>query len=370
MKVPSKKILFSGNEAMAEAAVLAGCDFYAGYPITPQNELIAYMAKRMRQEQRVFIQAESELAAINMVFGAAATGARAMTSSSSPGISLKQEGISYLAGVELPAVIINVMRGGPGLGNIASSQADYFQATCGGGHGDYFTPVVAPWSVQEAAELVSLAFDLADKYRNPVLVLADAIIGQMMEPAEITKAKSQEEKVNPDRIIGISLDKNAKVLKKPWALTGCLGRKPNIIRSLLLKEGALQKHNEKLRKKWELISEREQRFDSYRTEGARYLLAAYGSQSRIAKQAVDILRSRKIPAGLFRPISLWPYPEKGLKMAAKKAEKVLVVEQSLGQMVRDVRLALPEKEVLFLGKAGGGIPQAEEIVKFLTKKIA
>lgn len=343
------KVLMSGNEAMGEAAVLAGCSLYAGYPITPQNELTAYMAKRMREEQRVFIQAESELAAINMVFGASASGVRAMTSSSSPGISLKQEGISYLAGCQLPAVIINVMRGGPGLGNISSSQSDYFQATRGGGHGDYFTPVLAPWSVEEAMKLVILAFDLADYYRNPVLVLADAIIGQIMEPVELSFKRAFKKKLP----------------KKSWALTGAKKRPANVITSLFLKEGSLQKHNEKLREKWEKIRNNEQRFATYKVKDAKYLIIAYGSQARIAFEAVDILRKQKIKTGLFRPISLWPYPEKGLKEIAKGVKKILVVEQSLGQMVEDVKLTLPFKEISFLGKAGGGIPEAEEIVKLI-----
>jgi 2-oxoglutarate ferredoxin oxidoreductase subunit alpha len=349
----SDKVLMAGNEAMGEAAIRAGCQFYAGYPITPQNELTAYMAKRMPEEKRVFIQAESELAAVNMVFGAAASGVRAMTSSSSPGISLKQEGISYLAGCELPAVVINVMRGGPGLGNIASSQADYFQATRGGGHGDYFTPVLAPFSVEEAVKLVMLAFDLADYYRNPVLILADAIIGQMMEAVSFP-SQSEFKK-------GLPL--------KPWALTGARKREPNIIRSLFLKEGVLQQHNEELRKKWEKIKREEQRFSLYRTEDAKYLIVAYGSQARITCEAVDILREEKIKVGLFRPITLWPYPDRGLKEVTKRIKKILVVEQSLGQMVEDVRLSLPAKEIYFLGKAGGGIPRAGEIVQFIKRKM-
>lgn len=341
----------AGNEAMAEAAIRAGCGFYAGYPITPQNELIAYMAKKMKPRNRVFIQAESEIAAINMVFGASAAGVRAMTSSSSPGISLKQEGISYLAGASLPAVIINVMRGGPGLGSIGSSQSDYFQATRGGGHGDYFTLTLAPWSVDEAARLVMLAFDLADYYRNPTLILADAIIGQMMEPVDLILKKEFKKKIP----------------KKNWALTGAKGRSPNIIRSFFLKEGLLETYNEYLRKKWNNIRKNEQRFSTYKTDKNKYLIVAYGSQARIVREAVDILRKENIKVGLFRPISLWPYPEKGLKRLAKGVKKVVVVEQSLGQMVEDVKLALPGKEVVFLGKAGGGIPQAKEIINFIKR---
>ena len=345
------KVLMSGNEAMAESAMKAGCDFYAGYPITPQNEIPAYMAIRMREEKRVFIQAESELAAINMVFGAAAAGCRALTSSSSPGVSLKQEGISYLAGAELPAVIINVMRGGPGLGNIASSQSDYFQSTRGGGHGDYFTPTLAPWSAEEAAECMMLSFDLADYYRTPVLVLADAIIGQMMEPVSLPARSSFKKKIP----------------QKLWALSGAKGRSPNIVKSFFLKEGGLEIHNQKLKSKWEKIKKNEQRSASYKIDDAKYLIVAYGSEARIAWEAVDMLREQKIKAGLFRPVSLWPYPETALKKYAKRAKKIFVVEQSLGQMVDDVRLALPGKDIKFLGKTGGGIPSVSDIVKFVKK---
>lgn len=345
------KLFMSGNEAMGEAAIRSGCQFYAGYPITPQNELIAYMARRMRETRRVFIQAESEIAAINMVFGASAAGVRAMTSSSSPGISLKQEGISYLAGAQLPAVIINVMRGGPGLGNIASSQSDYFQATRGGGHGDYFTPVFSPWSVEESAELVMFAFDLADYYRNPVLILADAIIGQMMEPLSFP-----------------SLSGFRKTLpQKDWALTGAKNRASNVIKSFFLKEGDLETHNSILEKKWERIKENEQRYTTYKTSDAKYLIVSYGSQARISREAIDILREEGMKIGLFRPVSLWPYPQNGLRKISQKIEKIFVIEQSLGQMVEDVMLTLPAKEVFFLGRTGGGIPLSSEIVAFVKK---
>jgi 2-oxoglutarate ferredoxin oxidoreductase subunit alpha len=336
---------------MAEAAVTAGCHFYAGYPITPQNEIPSYMAKRMHELGRVFVQAESELSAINMVFGASAAGMRALTSSSSPGISLKQEGISYIAGAELPAVIINVMRGGPGLGNIGSSQSDYFQSTRGGGHGDYFTPVLAPFSPEEAAKLVLLGFDMADFYRTPVLILADAIVGQMMEGLEFP-SKS---------------DFNKKLPPKNWALTGKSNRPANIAKSFFLKEGALQAHNERLNAKWEKIKQNEQRSATYKTEDAKYLIVAYGSEARIAEEAVETLRAKNIKTGLFRPVTLWPYPEKNLKAVSKNIKKVFVVEQSLGQMVEDVRLSIPHKEIHFLGKGGGGIPLACEIVKFVEK---
>lgn len=341
----------TGNEAMAESAVRSGCQLYAGYPITPQNELTAYMAKRMPEKKRIFIQAESELAAINMVYGAAAVGRRAMTSSSSPGISLKQEGISYLAGSQLPAVIINVVRGGPGLGNIASSQSDYFQATRGGGHGDYYTPVLAPAGVQEAAELTSYAFDLADSYQTPVLILADAIIGQMMEPVTLSALRSVYRG------------------RKDWVLGKRKVKSQNIIRSLFIKEGALEAHNQKLLAKWEKIKKNQQKYSVYKAKDADYLIIAYGSQARIAQAAVDNLRKQKIKAGLFRPVSLWPYPDKALKEIAKGVKKILVVEQSLGQMVEDVRLTLCNSKIYFMGRAGGGIPQETEIVSWIKKNL-
>lgn len=347
----NRRLLMSGNEAMAEAAIFANCQFYAGYPITPQNELTAYMAKRMPEEKRVFIQAESEIAAINMVFGAAATGKRALTSSSSPGVSLKQEGISYLAGAELPAVVINVARGGPGLGNISSAQGDYFQSTRGGGHGDYYTPVLAPSGVQEAVELVCLAFDLADFYRTPVLVLADAIVGQMMEPMDFNFKKPF----------------NKKIPSKAWALGKGKKGMPNVTKSFFLEEGLLEAHNRHLSCKWEKIKKAEQKYATYQVKDAKYLIVAYGSQARIAKKAVDILQREGIPVGLFRPISLWPYPDKALRRAAKETKRVFVVEQSLGQMVEDVRLSLSGCNILFFGKAGGGIPQEDQIMKWVKK---
>ncbi|MBU1122502.1 MAG: 3-methyl-2-oxobutanoate dehydrogenase subunit VorB [Candidatus Omnitrophota bacterium] len=346
------KVLMSGNEAMGEAALRVGCKFYAGYPITPQNELTAYMARYM-VGKGVFIQSESELAAISMVMGAAASGTRSMTSSSSPGISLKQEGISYMAGCQLPAVIINVMRGGPGLGNINSSQSDYFQSTRGGGHGDYYTPVLAPHTVDEAIRLVMLAFDMADYYRTPVLILADAIIGQMMEPASFP-AKSEFDKPR---------------LPKSWALTGAKDREPNVVRSLFIKEGSLTQHNENLKNKWQQIREAEQRYDQYKIEGAQYLIVAYGSQARIAREVVDVLREEGINIGLFRPISLWPYPVTAIQRAAASVDHVFVVEQSMGQMVEDVRLSLPNKKVHFYGKAGGDIPRTKEIMEYVKSEM-
>jgi len=275
-----------------------------------------------------------------------------MTSSSSPGISLKQEGISYIAGAELPCLIINVMRGGPGLGNIAPSQSDYFQATKGGGHGDYHLIVLAPWSVQEAVELVSLSFDLADKYRNPSMILADAILGQMMEPVSLPEYK------------------DLKTLpSKDWVLDGAKNRPARVIRSFRMYEGELEEHNEWLRAKYRLIQRKEQRSQSYHTRDAQFLVVSFGSQARISYEAVRILRQQGIKAGLFRPVTLWPFPERTLGKEARRVKKILVVEQSLGQMIEDVKLTLPDKEVLFMGKAGGGIIQSSEIIKFAKKYI-
>lgn len=348
----NNKILISGNEAIGEGAIQAGCTFYAGYPITPQNELTAYMARRMSEEKRVFIQAESELAAINMVFGAAAAGVRAMTSSSSPGISLKQEGISYIAGAELPAVIVNVMRGGPGLGNIAPAQSDYFQATRSGGHGDYHSIVLAPASIQEAYDLTRLAFELADKYRNSAIILGDGMLGQMMEPLEIRKS-----------------DAKIKNYKKPWALTGCKGRPANVIRSLYLGEGELEKLNLTLQKKYRTIEEKEERYEGLFLDDARIILVAYGTMARFAKSVVKALRNKGKKIGLIRPVSLWPFPKNifsrytlGPRQCNKKLT-FLVIEMSYGQMVEDVRLALNGAHpVEFFGRSGGSIPSEEEII--------
>jgi len=341
----SKKVLMCGNDACGEGAVLAGCRFYAGYPITPQNELTAYMAKRMNEKNGVFIQAESELAAISMVFGAAAAGFRAMTSSSSPGISLKQEGISYLAGCELPCVIVNMQRGGPGLGNIAPSQGDYFQAVKGGGHGDYKLTVFAPSSAQELLDFTFLAFELADKYRNPVFILGDGLIGQMMEPVKI------------------DLDIEPKIQPKPWALTGCKGREPNVIKSLILGDGLLEEHNKRLQEKFDLIKRQEVRAEALHIKDSEIILVAYGSAARIAKGAVEMARTKGIKAGMIRPITLWPFPEKLIEEACGTAKKFLVVEMNAGQMVEDVRLAINGKaKVDFYGRMGGGIPTEEEIL--------
>jgi 2-oxoglutarate ferredoxin oxidoreductase subunit alpha len=338
-----KKILISGNEAIAQGAIQAGCSFYAGYPITPQNELIAYMAKHMLKNG-VFIQAESELAAINMVYGASAAGVRAMTSSSSPGISLKQEGISYIAGAQLPAVIVNIMRGGPGLGNIAPAQSDYFQATRGGGHGDYHLIVLAPGSVQEAYDLTQTSFDLADKYRIPVMILGDGILGQMMEPVRLSIKKIK-----------------ANTFKR-WALTGCKGRKPNIVKSFFLREGALEEANLKLQSNYEIIRKEEVRYEGLFLSDAKVILVAYGTMARIAKSAINQLRSVGKKVGLIRPISLWPFPQKPFNLKNKNV-KYLVLEMSYGQMLEDVQLAVGGRQrIEFLGRSGGGVPSEEQII--------
>jgi 2-oxoglutarate ferredoxin oxidoreductase subunit alpha len=341
-----QKILMCGNEALAEAAIIAGCDAYFGYPITPQNEIPEYMSKRMPEEGRVFIQSESELAAINMVFGASATGKRAMTTSSSPGISLMQEGMSYLAGAELPSVIVNVMRGGPGLGNIAPSQGDYFQATRGGGHGDYRTIVLGPSSVQELVDCMPLAFDLADQYRTPVLVLADGILGQMMEPVTFNK--------KPRR----------KLPLKDWALTGADNRKQNIVRSLWLKEGVVEQHNYDLQAKYKEIEKNEILCEQYEVDDADIVVVAYGIAARIVRGAVSKARQEGIKVGWIRPITLWPFPAEQISRAADNFKIFLTVELSCGQMVEDVKLAVAGKvPVLFYGRPGGGVPTVEQVLE-------
>lgn len=345
-----------GNEALAEAAILAGCDAYFGYPITPQNEIPAYMSRRMPEEGRVFVQSESELAAINMVFGASATGKRAMTSSSGPGISLMQEGISYLAGAELPAVVVNIMRGGPGLGNISPAQSDYFQATRGGGHGDYRTIVLAPSSVQEMVDCMLLAFDLADQYRMTVLVLADGILGQMMEPIVLEKKPSRE------------------LPPKDWALTGAKGREQNIVRSLWLGEGVLEKHNNKLKAKYEQIEKNEVLCEQYEVDDAEIVVVAYGISARIVRGAAAKAREEGIKVGWIRPITLWPFPTEQISKVADEFRIFLTVEMSAGQMVEDVKLAVAGRApVVFYGRPGGSVPTVDELldkIKQLTLKNA
>ncbi len=347
----SKKFLLSGNEATGEAAISAGCRFYFGYPITPQNQLTEYMSKRMSEVGGTFIQAESELAAINMVFGASLAGKRVMTTSSSPGISLKQEGISYLAGCQLPSVIVNMNRAGPGLGDVTPSQGDYFQATRGGGHGDYRTITLAPSSVQELYDLTYLAFDLADRYRNPSLILGDGLLAQVMEPVSLKPEKK-------------------RFIDKPWALTGCKGRKPQSIKSLFLKPGALEKHNWKLAKKYSEIERKEKQWEEFLTKDAEILIVAYGSCARISKGTIEEGRKNGLNLGLFRPISLWPFPYQELSKVAERVKKIFVFEMNLGQMLEDVKLAIgKEKPIFFYGRPGGGIPTPEEMLNFIKLKL-
>ncbi|MFP4015755.1 MAG: 3-methyl-2-oxobutanoate dehydrogenase subunit VorB [Halanaerobiales bacterium] len=346
-----EKKLMKGNEAIAEAAVKAGCRYFFGYPITPQNALPEYMSHRLPEVGGVFLQAESEVAAINMVYGAAGAGARVLTSSSSPGISLKMEGISYIAGAELPCVIVNIMRAGPGLGGIQPSQSDYFQATKGGGHGDYHMTVLAPSSVQEAVDLTMEAFDIADYYRNPVMILGDGVIGQMMEAVSFRK------KVNPEDL-----------LEKRWATKGAEGRKPNIINSLILDPEKLEKHNLKMKNKYDEMKEREVRYELYRMEDAELAVVAYGTTARISISAVDMARKQGLKVGLIRPISLYPFPEKIISETTSKIKAYLTVEMSTGQMVEDVRLSVNGgRPVYFYGRTGGMVPTAEAIFSEIRK---
>ena len=339
-----EKMLMKGNEAIAEAAIQAGCRFFFGYPITPQNQIPEYMSQRMPKEGGCYLQAESEVAAINMVYGAAGAGARVMTSSSSPGISLKQEGISYIVGAELPCVIVNMVRGGPGLGSIQPAQSDYFQSTRGGGHGDYRMVVFAPASVQEAVELTQLAFDVADRYRNPVMVMGDGLIGQMMEPVQM-----------PDYTPATDLP------DKSWAAGAKKERA--VINSLFIDPTVLEKHNLKLQQKYDLMEQNEVRVQSELVEDADYVLVAYGTTARIARSAMRKARSEGLKVGLIRPITVWPFPDKAIQEAAAHAKAFLTVEMSLGQMVEDVRLAANgAKPVHFFGRTGGMVPSVREIL--------
>lgn len=345
-----KRLFIKGNEALCRGAIKAGCHFYFGYPITPQNDIPEYFSKHLPKVEGCFIQAESEIASINMLLGAAAAGARAMTSSSSPGISLMQEGISYMAGSELPGVIVNIMRSGPGLGGISASQGDYFQATRGGGHGDYRTIVLAPHSVQEMHDLTFLAFDLADKYRNPVIILADAVLGQMQE--------SMVDRV----LLPMSLP------AKDWILTGASGRKPRLIKSLYLKEGEMERHNWKLFAKYQQMKKEEVRFEIQLIEDAELIVVAFGTAARVAKSAIQIARRAGMKVGLFRPITLFPFPEEALAKIGQAGKKFLTVEMNTGQMVEDVRLAVgKEGEVFFYGHPPGSPPVPEEIWEEIKK---
>jgi len=352
--------LMKGNEAIAEAAIRSGADAYFGYPITPQSEVIEYLMAEKPHERTgmVVLQAESEVAAINMIYGAASCGRMAMTSSSSPGISLKQEGISYIAGAELPCLILNVVRGGPGLGTIQPSQSDYFQSTKGGGHGDYRLIVLAPASVQEMYDFVELGFDLAFKYRNPVMIQSDGIIGQMMEKVEIGEQKQRRD---PQDIIK----------QCPWATTGKPeSRERNIITSLDLVAAKQEEFNRKLIRKYEEVKENEVRYELINTEDADYIIVAYGSSSRLSMKAMDILRAKGVKVGIVRLITLFPFPTKVLSELADKVKGFLAVEMSAGQMVEDVQLATKFKvPVEHFGRLGGVIPAPEEIVEALEQKI-
>ena len=346
--------LMKGNEALAEAAIRAGCKGYFGYPITPQSEILEYLAAEGRERGMVVLQAESEVASINMVYGGAGTGARVMTSSSSPGISLMQEGLSYIAAAELPCLIVNVSRGGPGLGTIQPSQSDYFQSVKGGGHGDYHLLVLAPSSVQEMADFVYDAFDLADKYRTPVLILADGALGQMMEKVAFRE-----------------YDPADHIVAKPWATTGKpKSRERNVITSLHIEPEMMEQINLRLQDKYRLIAENETRWEHFHTEDAEYLIVAYGLAARIAKGAVEMARAQGIRAGLLRPVTLFPYPTAAIRRLADAVRGVLVVEMNAGQMIEDVRLAVEGRvPVKFYGRMGGIIPAPDEVLGALERMV-
>jgi len=341
-----EKLLMKGNEAIAEAALRAGCRHYFGYPITPQTEIAHYLAKKMPEVGGTFIQAESEVAAINMVYGAASAGARVLTSSSSPGISLKQEGLSYLAGAELPAVVVNIVRCGPGLGGILPAQGDYFQAVKGGGHGDYKMVVLAPSSVQELYELTVEAFNIADRYRIVSMIMGDGILGQMMEAVEFKDVE------------------NIEKIDKPWATTGTqMKREHNTITSIYIQPEVLEKHNQKLQAKYRLIEERETRVESYNCENADIIVTAFGTVARIVKNVIKMAEKEGIKVGLIRPITLWPFPTKEYEKYADVPKAFLTVELNAGQMIEDVRLAVNgKKPVYFHGRMGGMIPTQKEIL--------
>lgn len=359
----SQKVLMKGNEAVAEAAIRAGCRLYFAYPITPQSELIEYMSRMMPKVNGTFIQAESEVAAINMVYGAAGCGKRVMTSSSSPGISLKMEGLSYIAGAMLPAVVVNVERGGPGLGDIQPSQGDYFQATKGGGHGDYKLIVLAPNSVQEFADMAAEAFELADKYRNPVMILSDGLLGQMMEPVDFKPAKTEEE-----------LEELGKQ-HFDWCMHPNVDgpeRHHHEINSLEIDPRVLEKHVLELEKKYKEISEKEVRYDSYNlSEDNEIICVAFGTASRIVKSAINELSNKGHSVGLIRPITVWPYPYKVIAQElTHKVKKVIVFELNLGQMVEDVKLAVNGKvPVEFMGKVGGIVFTPEEVMQKIEENL-
>jgi len=347
----AEKMLMKGNEAMAEAAMRAGCKLFFGYPITPQTEVAAYMAKKMPKIGGLFMQAESEVAAINMVYGAAGAGARVMTSSSSPGISLKSEGISYIAGSDLPCVIVNIVRGGPGLGGIQPAQSDYFQATKGGGHGDYHLVVLAPASVQEMVSLTAEAFDIADTYRMPVMIMGDGMLGQMMEPVEFDNIPKRE------------------VPEKTWATTGTqMKRKRNVVNSLYIEPDALEKMNNERLERYELVKKNEVKVETVNAENADVVIVAYGVMARVAKTVMQMMEEKGIKVGVIRPITLWPFPTEEIAKVAETAKAFISVEMSQGQMVEDVRLAVNgKKPVCFYGRNGGVVPSPDEICAEIEK---
>ena len=346
----AEKVLMKGNEAIAEAAIRAGCLHYFGYPITPQTELAAYMAKRMPKIGGVFLQAESEIAAINMVYGVAGTGKRVMTSSSSPGVSLKQEGISYIAGADLPALIVNVQRGGPGLGSIQPSQSDYFQATKGGGHGDYHLIVLTPSSVQEMADLTALAFDLADKYRMPAMLLADGTMGQMMEPVALPEP-------------------SCHTVEKPWAVTGTkMARPHNIVNSLYLQSEELEQTNLARMERYREVEANEARWEEYLMDDAEIAVVAFGIAARVSRNAVNAARKEGIKVGLIRPITVWPFPKAPIAAAADRVKAFISVELSMGQMIEDVKLASEcKKPVTLCSRCGGIIPAPDQVLDAIRK---
>ncbi|OQC23840.1 MAG: 2-oxoglutarate oxidoreductase subunit KorA [Deltaproteobacteria bacterium ADurb.Bin072] len=345
-----EKTLMKGTDAIGEAAIQAGCRCYFGYPITPQNEVPEYMSRRMDEVGGVFLQGESEIASINMVLGAAASGVRAMTSSSSPGISLKQEGLSFIASLELPAVIVNINRGGPGLGNIAPSQGDYYQATRGGGHGDYRMPVYAPASVQELYDITMKAFDIADMYRTPVMILGDGMMGQIVEPIVMHKRADIE------------------LPPKDYILNGAEGRPSRIVKSLILDVRLMEEHNWKLKRKYDLMRNELPMHEEFMLDDARMVVVAYGTAARIAKGAVKRVRSDGLKVGLLRPITLWPFPDQAFANLSKKAKLILVFEMSTGQMIDDVRLATQGRiECEFYGRPGGVVAAPQEIARIIER---
>ncbi len=348
----SERVLTKGNIALAEGAIQAGCSFYFGYPITPQNDIPEYLALNLPKKGGVFVPAESEVASINMVMGASASGARSMTSSSGPGISLMQEGLSYMGGSELPGVVVNIMRCGPGLGGIAPTQGDYNQAVHGGGHGDYRNIVLAPASVQEMFDFTIKAFELADKYRNPAMVIADAMVGQFQEPCRLTPQSPIQE------------------FDKPWALTGCRGREPQLLKSLYLGPGEQEAHNLDLKEKYDLISENEVLYETRYMDDADLMIVAFGTPARVAKTAIGMARKEGMKVGLLRPQTLFPFPEKEIDEFSSKIGKVLVVEMNTGQMLRDVKIAAHhDAEIYFYGRPGGGIPYPDDILAEIKKAL-